>query len=83
MASSRRVLAVTLFLVVDAVCTILKAAEDKPSPEPQAPASGRLAAAIATNWAIRRPIRDGVERSNERTRRILKTLPRRPGENRL
>jgi hypothetical protein len=31
---------------------------------PQAPASGRLAAAIATNSAIRRPIRDGTERSN-------------------
>jgi hypothetical protein len=35
-----------------------------------APASGRLAAAIATNRAIPRLIRDGVERSNERTRSI-------------
>ena len=35
-----------------------------------APASGRLAAAIATNRAIPRLIRDGVLRSNERTRSI-------------
>jgi hypothetical protein len=35
-----------------------------------APASGRLAAAIATNCAIRRLIRDGVERKYERTRSI-------------
>jgi len=55
-----------------AVCTILKTADDMPPREAQAPASGRLAAAIATNWAIRRPIRDGVVRSNERTRSILK-----------
>jgi hypothetical protein len=38
--------------------------------EVYAPASGRLAAAIATKRAIPRLIRDGVERSNERTRSI-------------
>src|SRR5436190_4100338 len=32
-----------------------------------APAAGRLAAAIATIWAKRRPIRDGAPRRNERT----------------
>ena len=38
----------------------------------QAPTSGRLAAAIATNCAIRRRIRDGVARNNEVTRCIEK-----------
>jgi hypothetical protein len=32
---------------------------------PQAPADGRLAAAMATISLSRRPIRDGAERSNE------------------
>jgi hypothetical protein len=35
-----------------------------------APAAGRLAAAMATIWARRRPIRDRVERSNEPKSRI-------------
>jgi hypothetical protein len=39
-------------------------------PPDQAPASGRLAAAIATKRAMCRLIRMGVERSNERTRSI-------------
>ena len=47
-------------------------------PAAQAPASGRLAAAIATISASRRRIRHGAERSNERTRRIRPFLPRRP-----
>jgi len=34
---------------------------------PQAPAAGRLAAAMATICASRRPIRDGAARSNART----------------
>ena len=38
----------------------------------QAPTSGRLAAAIATNCAIRRRIRDGVARNNDVTRCIEK-----------
>jgi hypothetical protein len=36
----------------------------------QAPAAGRLAAAMATIWASRRPIRDGAARRNEVTCRI-------------
>ena len=35
-----------------------------------APAAGRLAAAMATIWANRRPIRDGAARRNEVTCRI-------------
>jgi hypothetical protein len=45
-----------------------------------APAAGRLAAAMATIKARRRPIRDGVERSNERNRRISQ-IPLAPAEN--
>jgi hypothetical protein len=41
----------------------------------QAPTSGRLAAAIATNRAISRLIRRGVERNNEATRCMTKILP--------
>jgi len=52
-----------------AVCTILNIVKRYSAPS-QAPASGRLAAAMATNCAIRRLMRDGVERSNERTRSI-------------
>jgi len=36
----------------------------------QAPAAGRLSAAMATIWARRRPIRDRTERSNELNRRM-------------
>jgi hypothetical protein len=36
------------------------------SSQAYAPAAGRLAAAMATIWASRRPIRDGAPRSNER-----------------
>jgi hypothetical protein len=42
-----------------------------------APATGRLAAAIATKRARRRPILAGAERSNELTRRIGISLSRR------
>src|ERR1700726_882409 len=42
-----------------------------------APATGRLAAAIATNRARRRPIRAGAERSSELIRRIAVSLSRR------
>jgi hypothetical protein len=45
-----------------------------------APAAGRLAAAMATIWASRRPIRDGVSRSNERNRRISQA-PCAPADN--
>jgi hypothetical protein len=38
-----------------------------------APAAGRLAAAMATIWASRRPIRDGAPRSNKRTCRISRS----------
>jgi hypothetical protein len=45
-----------------------------------APAAGRLAAAMATIWASRRPIRDGVSRSNERNRRMSQA-PCAPADN--
>jgi len=44
-----------------------------------APAAGRLAAAIATIKARRRPIRDGAERSNKLNCRISR-IPRAPAE---
>ena len=72
--------ATMLFRVVIAVCTLIRSAGHSfAAKAPQAPASGRLAAAIATNCAIFRLIRDGVERSSERTRSISKILPRRRG----
>ena len=40
----------------------------------QAPAAGRLAAAMATIWARRRPIRDRVERSNA-IKRSITSIP--------
>jgi hypothetical protein len=43
------------------------------------PAEGRLAAAMATISARRRPIRDGAERNNELIRRISQ-LPSAPAE---
>jgi hypothetical protein len=46
-----------------------------------APADGRLAAAIATISASRRPIRDRVSRSNERSCRMLQVLSA-PADNR-
>jgi hypothetical protein len=57
-----------------AVCTNVHAAASY-SRINQAPTSGRLAAAIATNRAISRLIRRGVERSNEATRCMIKILP--------
>jgi hypothetical protein len=44
-----------------------------------APATGRLAAAMATIWASRRRIRDGLVRSNERSFRISQ-IPSAPAE---
>ena len=44
----------------------------------QAPAEGRLAAAMATNWANRRPILDGALRNSFRTLAISH-VPWRPG----
>jgi hypothetical protein len=44
------------------------------------PAVGKLAAAMATIWAKRRPIRDDAERKNEFTCRIS-PIPRAPAEN--
>src|SRR5207237_7359755 len=44
----------------------------------QAPTDGRLAAAMATNWANRRPIRPGAFASNLRTFAISH-VPWRPG----
>jgi hypothetical protein len=41
--------------------------ERPPAAPPQAPAAGRLAAAMATICASLRPIRDGAVRSNART----------------
>jgi len=46
-----------------------------------APAAGRLAAAIATIWDSRRPIRDGAPRSNERSC-CISHLPSAPVEQR-
>jgi hypothetical protein len=46
-----------------------------------APAAGRLAAAMATIWASRRPIRDGAPRSNERSC-CISHLPSAPVEKR-
>jgi hypothetical protein len=47
-----------------------------------APAAGRLAAAMATIRANRRPIRDGVERSNKRNCRMSQ-LPSAPANKRF
>jgi hypothetical protein len=68
----------SLFLAAKAVCTNVNAAMIRRDLY-QAPASGRLAAAIATNCAIRRLIRRGVVRSREATRRITKS-PSTPGQ---
>jgi hypothetical protein len=47
-----------------------------------APAAGRLVAAMATIRANRRPIRENVERSNERNRRMSE-LPSAPANRRF
>jgi len=47
--------------------TKIKVADQRLLAAAQAPAWGRLAAAMATIWASFRPIRDGAVRSNART----------------
>jgi hypothetical protein len=54
--------------------SVALAAAKSPGAAIQAPTSGRLAAAMATNCAIRRRIRDGVARNNELTR-CIRNLP--------
>jgi len=55
---------------------------DRVLPRAYAPACGRLAAAMATIWASRRPIRDGAARNNEPTFRMTR-FPSTPRENRV